>query len=346
MILALAAGLTVNLLPGCTRAVIDRGPSNPQKSLRKDTAPPVDPGQSVAADHPHPAIRPDRATIERVYHVENSATRETSPSPASLPDRVESPAELPAAPPPAASAPMARPAEPVEAPLVVALRALVHKHPAEAVEVLKSYDPATQELLLRLLPLAVQLSEGGLGQPSPQILTSALDQVNSMAAALRARAPLTIDKMCFCSGVRYFGDYDPLPESFAGVESRLGRRMHLYVEIRNFSSTTQGEFYVTRLASKLWICDFNKQTVWRGDVPDDLTADRSRTPRTDYFLTYDLCIPDNIPSGNYTLWLEVRDMQGQPGRSGRRSLDFVVTPDGKVRGFRERKPLEEPPGGD
>jgi hypothetical protein len=309
--------------------------------------------QQVARAHPSHVLPPELSTggnnqaRERLYHVENSP----GPEPTSLPEhalaRHEAPAEVPAL--PAEPLPPPVPSAKPDDPLVSALRCLLNKQPAEAVELLKSYDKPTQELLLCLLPLVAQLTEGGLNQASPQFLSNWLDQLNSLAIPLRARAPLAIDKMCFCSRIRHFGDYDPLPEDYcfeAGNDNRPGERIQLYVEVRNFTSEVQGDFYITRLASSLWICDFNKKLVFRQDFPDCRTpegdtADRSRTPRTDYFITYKLQLPAKVPPGKYTLWVQVEDVLSRPRRLGQRSLDFVVTPEGTAHSLRDGRPLDE-----
>src|SRR5262249_22125880 len=88
----------------------------------------------------------------------------------------------------------AEPASAPEEPLITALRSFLQKRPTEAVETLKRYDAASQEMLLCLLPLAVRLTEGNVEQARPQEADALVEQLHSLALPLRARAPLHIEK--------------------------------------------------------------------------------------------------------------------------------------------------------
>jgi hypothetical protein len=212
-----------------------------------------------------------------------------------------------------------------EEPLVQALRCFLNKQPAEAVELLRQYDKANQEALLALLPLAVRLTEGDLKTVSPQELNATLDQLQTLTQPLARRAALRIDKLCFCREIQRFGVYDPLPDACpafrAGGDGRRGERIRVYAEVRNFASKPDSPYYVTELASKVEIFrQGTKDKSWSWD--SSVQPDRSRTPRHDYFINYEFCVPNNLPPGHYTLWIQVEDKLSP--RSARRSLDFQV----------------------
>jgi hypothetical protein len=227
------------------------------------------------------------------------------------------------------------PVTPPEAPVVAALRALLEKRPAEALECLKEYDKASQDILLCLLPLAVRLTEGGLQQPRPAELATLLEQLRMLERPLAERSALTIDKMCLCRKIESYGVYDKIPDDgafAAGVGEQAGDLVQVYVELGNFACKQQGSTFETCLASTLEIRDYRGNLIWRRDF--QAQPDRSRSPRHDYFINYRFCVPPRVPPGSYVLWVQVKDLTGQPGkdapdfRTARRSLDFRVRANG------------------
>jgi hypothetical protein len=229
-----------------------------------------------------------------------------------------------------------------EEPLVTALRCLLDKHPAEALEQIRHYDKSNQDLLMHLLPLAVRLTQGSIDNASPTELSLVLDQLRGLERPLTAKASLTITKMCLCRGiVDRFGIYERLPDDYAfaaGSDNQPGERVLVYVEFRNFMTLPNNTKFETRLMSTLEIHDYQGHPVWRQDFPTP--PDRSQTPRQDYFINYKFWVPQRLPPGSYTLWVQVKDVTGQSGkelpahRVARRSLDFRVTGQGTTRGPR------------
>jgi hypothetical protein len=219
----------------------------------------------------------------------------------------------------------ARPPE--EAPLVGALRCFLDKHPDDALEKLKGYEKANQELLLTLLPLMARLGEGSLRQASPQEINALVEGLDSLIFPLRTRAPLTINKMCFCKSIKGFGDYEPLPDYY---RFRPGERVRIYVELQNFTSHEQHEAtgevrHVINLVSTAEIRDYSGNKVWSEEIVFQRQgADASRTLRHDYCDNYGFWVPEEIPPGSYTLWIQVADRDAQPARTVRGSLDFHV----------------------
>jgi hypothetical protein len=231
------------------------------------------------------------------------------------------------------------PPTPPDPPLVAALRALMEKRPAEALDLLKGYERASQELLLSLLPLAVRLTEGGLQQPNPGELAAVLEQLRALERPLAERAALGIDKMCLCRRIESYGVYQKVPEDWAyaaGVGDQPGELVQVYVELRNFASKQQGNSFETCLTSSLEIHDYRGNLVWRRDFPAQ--PDHSHSARHDYFINYRFAVPPHVPPGSYVLWIQVKDLTGQPGkdapayRTARRSLDFRVHGTGTGRG--------------
>jgi hypothetical protein len=226
------------------------------------------------------------------------------------------------------------PAQEPDPPLVAALRRVLDKNPAEALELLKQYDQTTRDLLALLLPLTARIGEGGLDRASPQEAGALLEQLNDLTAALRARAPLSLKKVCFCRRINGFGDYEalpPNPEFQGGIDHRLGERVRIYAEVRNFRSVPKGNVYETQLVKSVEIHAAHDPT---GNpiiikTPDWTKPTLSYSPQQDYFLNIGFNLPP-LPDGQYTLLVVVEDRTAFDGervipRLTRRSIDFRVS---------------------
>jgi hypothetical protein len=269
--------------------------------------PPVLPPDPVPPAAAPPDRVPPRATLEK-------------PEGDVLPDRLPAPA-------PPAQVEARSPTEPAQPPLVEALRLFLDNRPALALEPLKAYDQANQELLLLLLPLSARLTEGSVQKANPQEVGYFMEQLDGVVVTLRPRAALVIDKMCFCEDIKAFGVYEPTADK---PTYRPGDWAKVYIEVRNFSSQKREDapgqtIYATALKSSLEILDGRRQKVFPrgpdGFVLHRVGPDKSRTLRHDYFDTCEFKVPE-LPRGSYTLWLQVEDLA--TGRTARRSLDFDV----------------------
>jgi hypothetical protein len=227
----------------------------------------------------------------------------------------------------------ASPAQEPDPALVSALRCLLNKNPSEALELLKPYDKTTQDMLAQLLAFIARLSEGGL-EGSPQELSALLEQLDGLTAAVRARTPLAIKKVCFCQGIYGFGAYNalpPNPEFRAGVGSQLGDLVTIYAEVRNFRSIPKGSFYETQLVRNVEIRPANNPNgkFYNINIPDTDKPINSHSPQQDLFLNISFNLPP-LPDGQYTLRVVVEDRTAFDGeqvvpRMAQKSIDFRVS---------------------
>jgi hypothetical protein len=227
------------------------------------------------------------------------------------------------------------PPAPPDAPLVSALTATLKEHPEEALRVLDKYDQSDRELLLALIRLAAGIDRKDLERLSADEVAGTLERLRLVTAQLRQRAPLSLDKVCFCKTIEGFGQYQPRPrgqEFRAGSDGRPGERVQVYVEVRNFGSVAKQEQYETRLSSSLSILDEDRREV--ATMTPETSVDHSQTPRQDYFLNFQFHVPAKLKPGLYTLWVTVKDVTppaegaNKTVRVARRSLDFRVCPPG------------------
>jgi hypothetical protein len=214
------------------------------------------------------------------------------------------------------------------------------KDPRQALELLQRHDTPDREMLRGVLRLAAGLAPGDLERLPPHEVAAALEQLHQLVLALQRRAPLTLDKLCFCRQIQNFGQYEALPAEYAfqaGIDGRPGERVQVYAEVRNLSCAPRGGAYETVLGSELEIRERNLSTQQgRRVVTMNLGTytDRSQTPRQDFFLNCRFNVPERLPPGLYTLRVTVKDVtpsaDGRPvhARVARRSLDFKVVPPG------------------
>ncbi len=316
----LVAGCLVGLLPGCIPAQAVQGPgplpvSGPdvanqvaQAPLPPDLVSPYH-SQAVAPDaNPHP-----EKNDQDGFPIAPNPTAPTPVNRAEPPPAVSATA-MPqiingAAPPPPQSA--------VEA----ALQALQDKKPeGEVRRCLARLDPASQELLLRLI-------RGAADGLNPQDLARFQAEVDEIDAALRTRLPLQVPMLCFCRKIEAFGVYDPLanPVFQAGAGGKPGERAQVYLEVRNFGVRQCGrQSFETALACNLEIRECRRPRlarpvlgddpsgpgaapessqgrVWRLPMDTSTRWERSLAPRQDYFISLQFHIPPGLPPG-FTPW--------------------------------------------
>lgn len=331
-VFTLGVGLCGGLLSGCSHAhprsvaASERAAAPPAREEVQGTEPPPAPAAPYAQFAP-PGLK-----------AKDTPSAEQGGTPR-LPEEVPTPPAITIG-PPTDLAPEGSPGnglEPVVAAkahenpaLVEALRCFLEKRPEEAPCKLKDLDKTSQELLRSLLPVVAHLGAGKLEKASPQEIAELTDSLDRVLAPLRARAPLTIEALCFCQKIGTFGVYEPWPPEH---RFRDGDLVEIYVQLKNFTSTLQPSpsgpgRHVIHLAGSAEICDEAGHKVWPHDIVFERRGspvDESRTPRHDYFERYRFYVPKEIPPGTYFLRVRVEDRGTQPPRVVCGSLDFRIT---------------------
>jgi hypothetical protein len=221
-------------------------------------------------------------------------------------------------------------AEPMT-PLVFAIRAFQDNQPDKAVEHLKEYDKANQELLLQLIPAVVQASKANLGKLDTDDATNLAKQFEAAAATVLKRTGFGIRKAVVCLAVDGFGVYLPVPDPTA---LRRGSLYSVYLELDNVPSLPEvreedgAKGFRVRLECEMRVTDEFGQTVEIQDVKSrtigpkstSLKKDFTRSPVRDYFLPAVLQTPTR--PGVYTVTFEIRDPR--TGRSVSKTIPFRV----------------------
>ena len=210
---------------------------------------------------------------------------------------------------------------PVEPPLITSLRLYMDRNPDGAIEKLKVYDEPNQKFLLAIIPPMMRATEGSFATAEPQDLAAMIEQLQTAAGLLKAKAALRTETVCFCRRIVKYGVFDPLDQNHS---FRPGEMAELYVELRN----VVGEGHVkpsgergfrTRFACEFALRDTDNKIVWGKDCDSE---EFSRSLRHDVYLPFRFCVP-SIPAGTYTLWVRIVDQS--TNRAVKRAVEFRVT---------------------
>ena len=134
--------------------------------------------------------------------------------------------------------------------------------------------------------------------------------------ALGESAILEVRNMAFCSEVQSYGSI----KQFEKHEFSPGQRVLLYAEVDNFRSENTPQGYHTSLRSSFQIFDDSGCRVDRRE--STTTEEHCQSPRRDYFIGCDFCMPADIKPGRHTLKLTVEDLKSH--KVGESSIGFTI----------------------
>jgi hypothetical protein len=318
-----AALLGVALVPGCAPSLAqtmldprDHVPDLPDLRSRGPESPyhqQLNAGPAPSGPADRKDVRERQALPEEPPRLAPPAV--PGPAPDALPPLTPQTAEKPA--PAVKPTPDPEPQRTADdEPLVVALRAYLHKRSPDALAAIGHYAKPNQDMLLVALPLVARLTEGDIDRVSPREAAELADLLQGVEDRLRQRAALRVEKMLFCRKIDDFGDYvarepvNGLVTFEGGAGDQVGEPVQVYVELRNVANKQEGEYYETRLAGAIELIDFEGRSAYRRDFAPKLH--RGQSPRHDFFVECSFSVPRKVPPGRYTLRVEVRDITGLP----------------------------------
>ncbi len=315
---------------GAGAAPVPPGPGSDDRAEPKKPAP----GGAAAASVQPTQLR--KGTLGPVPEKPSSQAAAVSATPdGDKADRPRPPSVMPDSPgakrpgTPSAAGPVPRkPEEPV----VTALRAFLRNRPGEALDALQGYEKPGQDMMLVVLPFLARLTEESIDQVSPREAADLVDRLRRLEAMLQPRAALQMDRIAYCRKVAGFGKVeavDPGQPFEGGRDGKPGELVQVYAELSNFSSRLVAGQHETWLAGRVEVRDGDRRVVWFENFP--LWADRSHSPKRDFFVNYYFCVPPSLPPGRYSLWVQVKDVtgvaKGEPGVLTPASMDV---PDHRV----------------
>lgn len=167
---------------------------------------------------------------------------------------------------------------------------------------LSSLPPEDSEIVSAVVDALVNFRQQVRNDPNLMYSTK-VKPLADLAERMRNRADLAVPVMQFCSEIRFFGIYDPVPPV---LSSRSETRTFLYYEVANFTSRFgENRMWQTQLSQQLVLYDASGRVVWQDRLQS--LADNCRSKRNDFFVKCPLRLPP-MPPGKYVLKLTLTDM--------------------------------------
>ena len=186
-----------------------------------------------------------------------------------------------------------------------------------AVKKLEGLSNQEEEYLRhQLLGLWTIIDPNGHPVPSRR-LSSALPQIRKATGFLAAASDsLEVRGLEFCTEIEAYGEVKPFPKR----QFTPGQEVILYCEVENFVSSNVDGGFETRLHGSYDLIDQSGRRVSSQTLPEDQQVSRNRL--RDYFVAYQMYLPDAIEPGRYQLRLTMEDIHGK--KYGQSTIDFEI----------------------
>ncbi len=348
------------LLPGCLRPFGQRQDPNAPWAREVQQPPKIETSNKSPGEGKNESTGPGKPVLDML--LVPSLQEETAPGPEKKPEVFQtlilgspdltapgpSEASPTGQPGPAAPAPptltensepppgISRSDYPGKEPLLDVIYYFVADQPDKAIELLRRYDPAKQNIIMALLPVIKKagLSQKPLEPLNPEDVRNIQNQLGSLLDKLTPSSELLITKMCFCKSIKAYAMYDPLPEDHvfrasSKEQSRDGDFVQVYVELGNFCCERRDDYHQIHLSSSVEIRasgDPNSKKAWFMRFDDSKQPPvHSRAQLHDYFCRYYFAVP-HLPPGDYTMTIQVVDeTYPDKRRMATKSLPIRVT---------------------
>jgi len=196
---------------------------------------------------------------------------------------------------------------------------LVNEQSERALDAIPGIPPAEQEFWQQMFWSLVQYRDVEATPDHTDRATQTALQLRAALQRLQESAKLQIRNASFCRRINGFGSYD----RFERDVFRPGQPVLVYAEIDNFKTepTTAGQ-HRTLLRSTLRIFPENGSEKPVDSVTLRAVEDVSRSPRRDYFNSYEFTIPNDIAPGRYLLEITIDDRLAN--KAARQTVLFSV----------------------
>ena len=191
-------------------------------------------------------------------------------------------------------------------------------NPDAAVEKINGLSEAEQEFLRhQLLGLWTIIDPDGHPTSPSRRFTSAVPQIREAAKfAAAATDALEVRALAFCTDIQSYGQF----KRFEGNRFDAGQQVILYCEIDNFTAKRVDGGFETHLQGSYDIYDSENRKVLSQLLPGDLQV--STNYLRDYFIAYQMLIPQELPAGTYKLRLTMEDRNGK--KYGNSDVPFEI----------------------
>jgi hypothetical protein len=178
--------------------------------------------------------------------------------------------------------------------------------PDAAVEQIEGMAEVEQEFLRhQLLGLWTMIDPAGHPVPSRRFAT-ALPQIREATKfAAAATDALEVRSLAFCTEIESYGQI----KTFPGNRFDAGQQVILYCEIENFTVKKTDEGFETHLQGSYDIYNQDDHKVVSQLLPADQQV--SANYLRDYFIAYQMHLPQQLTPGTYRMQLTMEDMHGK-----------------------------------
>jgi hypothetical protein len=186
----------------------------------------------------------------------------------------------------------------------------------EALRPIPSMPPTMQEFWSeQVYGLATLMESESTSDLSPRT-AEAKQHLDAAASKLGESCPLVVRNLAFVTDIQSYGTYKP----FGKYEFVPGQRVLLYAEVENFKSIETPQGFHTATRSSYQIFDASGKRV--DEHESKPSEEYCRRPRRDFFIAYDLCMPQQIYPGKHVLQLTVADLNSQ--KIGQSLIEFTI----------------------
>jgi hypothetical protein len=191
-------------------------------------------------------------------------------------------------------------------------------NPDAAVEKISGLSEPEQEFLRhQLLGLWTIIDPDGHPTSPSRRFTSAIPQIREAAKfAAAATDALEVRALAFCTDIQSYGQF----KRFEGNRFNSGQQVILYCEIDNFTAKRVESGFETYLQGSYDIYDSENRKVLSQLLPADQQV--SANYLRDYFIAYQMLIPQELPAGTYKLRLTMEDRHGK--KYGNSDIPFQI----------------------
>ncbi len=189
--------------------------------------------------------------------------------------------------------------------------------PDSAVEQIDGMNESEQEYLRhQLLGLWTMIDPQGHPVPSRRFST-AIPQIREAAKfAAAATDSLEVRSLAFCTEIEAYGQVKP----FQSNRFDPGQQVILYCEIENFTAVKHEDGYETHLQGSYDLFNEKDEKVVSQLLPADQQT--SANYLRDYFIAYQMHLPEQLAKGKYRLQLTMEDVQGK--KYGQASIPLEI----------------------
>jgi hypothetical protein len=185
-----------------------------------------------------------------------------------------------------------------------------------ALRPIPSMAPAMQEFWTEeIYGLAALMESESTSDPSARN-AEAKQHLDRAASKLGESCPLVVRNLAFVTDIQSFGTYKP----FEKYEFVPGQRVLLYAEVENSKAIETPQGFHTATRSSYQIFDASGKRV--DEHESKPSEEYCRRPRRDFFIVYDLCMPEQIYPGKHVLQLTVADLNSQ--KIGQSLIEFTI----------------------